>query len=389
MRPLTLAVCVTVLAALVVGSCGCTSLLNKPAATPQTSASPNTGSGGISDLFLSVLTSNLEKGGYTMVTPFTNTTANGQTIYVATATKGGDTFALTYYPASSSNDASSIQQQQINKYAGLGYVQSPDSTSTEWIGLLSSTQGVGVQLLDSSPVEGVLVILGASPSPIPVPTPVPTPTPQSVLPTQASVSGPTSVVQGQPATFTATLYSVNEHINVCGAVNYYVDNYAAGGSWNINPAGSCSASSGSLVLAGTDTKNLSPGTHTLKIDWLGNSEYGPSQAVMTFSVTPSPAPTPTPQVTISFDGANEISHGAVFELSAIVMQGNTPVTTGTVTFSLAGQTYTATQTDSSGIAGRWTSPQFSPITQVGPYTATASYTGPAGTASTTLPITVT
>ena len=108
--------------------------------------------------------------------------------------------------------------------------------------------------------------------------------------------------------------------------------------------------------------------------------------------TPTPTPTPTPSpapVTISFNGANEIWHGAVFELSAIVMQGNTPVTIGTITFSLAGQTYTATQTDSSGIAGRWTSPQFSPITQVGPYTATASYTGPAGTASTTLPITVT
>jgi hypothetical protein len=110
--------------------------------------------------------------------------------------------------------------------------------------------------------------------------------------------------------------------------------------------------------------------------------------------TPSPTPTPTPKPTpgrlsVSFDGASEITHGAVFELSAIVMQGNTPVTTGTVTFSLAGQTYTAAQTDSSGIAGRWTSPQFSPITQVGPYTATASYTGPAGTAQTTLQITVT
>ena len=113
-------------------------------------------------------------------------------------------------------------------------------------------------------------------------------------------------------------------------------------------------------------------------------------ATPTPTLTPTPTPTPTPaQVTISFNGANEISHGAVFELSAIVMQGNTPVTTGTVTFSLAGQTYTATQTDSSGIAGRWTSPQFSPITQVGPYTATASYTGPAGTASTTLQITLT
>ena len=115
MKPLTLAVCVTVLAALVVGSCGCASL-TKPTATPvQASATPSSSSGGISELYLSVLTTNLEKGGYAMVTPFTRTTANGQTIYVASAAKGGDTFALTYYPATSSSDASSIQQQQISK----------------------------------------------------------------------------------------------------------------------------------------------------------------------------------------------------------------------------------------------------------------------------------
>ena len=89
MKPLTLAVCITVLAALVVSSCGCTSLLNKPTATPaQASATQSSSTGGISELYLSVLTTNLEKGGYTMVTPFTQTTANGQTIYVATATKG-------------------------------------------------------------------------------------------------------------------------------------------------------------------------------------------------------------------------------------------------------------------------------------------------------------
>ena len=113
-------------------------------------------------------------------------------------------------------------------------------------------------------------------------TPIPT-TPIS-LPTQASVSGPTSVVKGQPATFMAILYSVNEHKNVCGAVNYYIDNSAAGGTWNINPAGSCSASSGSLALAGPDTAKLSIGTHTLKVDFLGNNAYGPSQSVMTFTV---------------------------------------------------------------------------------------------------------
>lgn len=127
-------------------------------------------------------------------------------------------------------------------------------------------------------------------------SPQPTSNPsQSSFPTQASVSGPTLVVQGQPATFTTTIYSVDEHKNVCGAVNYYIDNYAAGGTWVISPAGSCSASSGSLVLAGADTAKLSPGTHTLKVDWLGNNAYGPSQSVMTFTVTsPVPSPTPTP-----------------------------------------------------------------------------------------------
>jgi hypothetical protein len=105
------------------------------------------------------------------------------------------------------------------------------------------------------------------------------------------------VVQGQPATFTATIYSVDEHKNVCGAVNYYIDNYAAGGTWVINPAGTCSASSGSLVLAGADTAKLSLGTHTLKVDWLSDNAYGPSQSVMTFTVTSSPTPTFVPTST--------------------------------------------------------------------------------------------
>ncbi|HYC21015.1 MAG TPA: hypothetical protein VEF35_10530 [Candidatus Bathyarchaeia archaeon] len=88
-------------------------------------------------------------------------------------------------------------------------------------------------------------------------------------------------------------------------MNYYIDNRAAGGTWNINPAGSCSASSGSLVLFDADTSKLSIGTHTLKIDLLGNNAYGPSQSATTFTVgasstqtaTPVPTPTPTPSVT--------------------------------------------------------------------------------------------
>jgi len=228
MKPLTLAVCVTVLAALVVGSCGCTSLLTKPTATPvQASATPSSSSGGISELYLSVLTTNLEKGGYAMVTPFTRTTANGQTIYVASAAKGGDTFALTYYPATSSSDASSIQQQQISKYIGLGYVQSPDSTSSEWIGLLGSTQGVGVQLLDISPVQGVLVILGATPSPLPVPTPVPTPTPAPTY--EVQISG--SVINNTGHFYATVTNSAGVYQTLNWQINWFLNGQLAGGTW--------------------------------------------------------------------------------------------------------------------------------------------------------------
>jgi hypothetical protein len=44
------------------------------------------------------------------------------------------------------------------------------------------------------------------------------------------------------------------------------------------------------VLAGADTAKLSVGTHTLKIDWLGDSGYGPSQNSVQFIVTSSPTP---------------------------------------------------------------------------------------------------
>ena len=150
--------------------------------------------------------------------------------------------------------------------------------------------------------------VSATPSPTLSPTPTPTLQPSGSVPTQATVSGPASVAQGQAMTFTTTLYSVNEHKNVCGAVNYCIDDQAAGGTWNINPAGTYSASSGSLSLTGTDTAKLSVGTHTLKIDWLGDSTYGPSQASEQFRVTPSSTPTTTPLIQLVGDSATHVYH---------------------------------------------------------------------------------
>lgn len=69
----------------------------------------------------------------------------------------------------------------------------------------------------------------------------------------------------------------------CRSVNYYIDNAAAGGTWNSKPSGGddccggLSGGTGGLTLHSQDTAKLSPGWHTLKIDFLGDDVYAPSQ----------------------------------------------------------------------------------------------------------------
>lgn len=123
----------------------------------------------------------------------------------------------------------------------------------------------------------------------------PTVTPvAALLPTQVSATSIASVAQGEAVTFATTLYSPTEQKNICGAPNYYIGNYAAGGKWNINAPGTCSASSGSLSLAGADTAKRSLGTHTLKVDYLGDSTHSGSQFSEQFTLTANPSPSPIP-----------------------------------------------------------------------------------------------
>lgn len=68
----------------------------------------------------------------------------------------------------------------------------------------------------------------------------------------------------------------------CGAANYYIDNQAAGGAWEITkphpeywqgcPSGLAGGAEG-LYLYARDTTQLSLGWHTLTIDYLGNYTY--------------------------------------------------------------------------------------------------------------------
>lgn len=80
----------------------------------------------------------------------------------------------------------------------------------------------------------------------------------------------------------------------CGAANWYIDNYAAGGVWSVVPSGAvnghpgCEAGmgggAGMLTLYSADIAKLSPGYHTLKCDYLGDSKYAPSEWVGRFYV---------------------------------------------------------------------------------------------------------
>jgi len=81
----------------------------------------------------------------------------------------------------------------------------------------------------------------------------------------------------------------------CGVANYCIDNQAAGGMWDITkpqpqywqgcPAG-LPGGAGGLYLYPNDTAKLTVGWHTLKIDYLGDSTYAPSQFVAQFLVVP-------------------------------------------------------------------------------------------------------
>jgi len=79
----------------------------------------------------------------------------------------------------------------------------------------------------------------------------------------------------------------------CAASNYYIDGYAAGGKWEITKPqpqywegcpGGLAGGAGGLYLYPADTAKLTPGWHTLKIDFLGDSVYAPSQYQAQFLV---------------------------------------------------------------------------------------------------------
>jgi len=123
------------------------------------------------------------------------------------------------------------------------------------------------------------------------------PAPKAKIPTEihenkwVSMAMGNGIVRGQEYSMGWYIYvpgHVNDH-RVCGQwANFYIDNQPAGGEWlkwNYLDGGGlyCVVSVG-LRLNSADTAKLSPGVHTLKVDYLGDNTYAPSQWVSTFVV---------------------------------------------------------------------------------------------------------
>jgi len=124
-----------------------------------------------------------------------------------------------------------------------------------------------------------------------------TPTVKANIPTEISADKWVSlamsdgIVRGQEYSLAWAIY-VPGHINdqrVCGQwANFYIDDQSAGGNWQkwdyVNGGGLYCVESVGLHLSSTDTAKLSPGMHTLKVDYLGDNIYAPSQWVGTIAV---------------------------------------------------------------------------------------------------------
>jgi hypothetical protein len=148
----------------------------------------------------------------------------------------------------------------------------------------------------------------ATATPTPTPTPsVPTPSPTPTVATTISVwegymgmpaewlDYSTYHVALKPGGSEQVRYVVNaaDGTHPCGSANYYIDNQAAGGAWEVTKPqpqywqgcpGGLPGGAGGLYLYARDTIKFAPGWHTLKIDYLGEGNYAPSEFVASFLV---------------------------------------------------------------------------------------------------------
>ena len=155
-----------------------------------------------------------------------------------------------------------------------------------------------------SPTNSQATLIPITPSPIVTPLPPATPAGARIATTLSVWEGylgqpafwldyPTSHVALKQGGSEQVRYVINgaDGKHLCGLANYFTDNQAAGGTWDIAkpqppywqgcPAG-LPGGAGGLYLYPNDTAKLAVGWHTLKIDYLGDNTSRPRSSSPSF-----------------------------------------------------------------------------------------------------------
>ncbi|MGC9293522.1 MAG: Ig-like domain repeat protein, partial [Acidobacteriaceae bacterium] len=181
-----------------------------------------------------------------------------------------------------------------------------------------------------------------------------------------------SVSYGTPVTVTATLSGSSGAPT--GNITYTVD----GGS---PQTAALSSVSGNGVASFTLPGTLAVGTHSVLVNYAGDTNYTIASTEQGFTLTVTAATTTTTLTALP----NTITAGGSVALTATVSAGTTPVTSGTVTFSSGSTSIGAAQLNAQGEAILTTT-----TLPVGTDSITASFVGTENdAASSSTPVTVT
>jgi hypothetical protein len=184
---------------------------------------------------------------------------------------------------------------------------------------------------------------------------------------------PTQLTAGQSTVLVAKVTAQAGNAAPTGVVNFYLGQTQVGSTTLISGAGQY-----------TYVANLPPGTYQLTANYVGSSQFNPSNSTpLTITIEPSVLATTTSLTT----SASQITQGQTFTLTAVVAPASgSTAPQGTVTFYL-GQTQLGTATLAGGKASLTETNSLAP----GSYQITAVYAGNAqdsGSTSNVLPITI-
>lgn len=265
---------------------------------------------------------------WTILTPFAKTTNEyGNDVYVGTTKNktGGYTVTDSIEISKSQNESKDHFSRNINSKISRGYSSYDPSTygirmkgkwciagivSEEWCAASGSSDARVYYGFNPTIAKWwvMTTVVGQVEAPVnmPVVTPisnlVATPTaplpPKSKIPTAIEFDKWASLMsmgiyKNPPQTYGFGVYIVDKTKTpasstwiLCGRwANFYIDDQPAGGKWTLVSTynGACARSLG-FTLYPEDVAKLSLGIHTLKVDFLGDDIYAPSQGSFTFTV---------------------------------------------------------------------------------------------------------